>query len=143
MVPTRRTDLYELHAGDVLLLVKGQRFTAGLVESSPPFPVLAGPQFFILRPKAGELDSAFLAWFLNRPGTQNLLMRATQGTAIPFLPREAVENLAIPCSPIPQQRRVLEMQNIAIRLKALSDRWHHLQALLVDHACADLIESHP
>lgn len=119
--PERKgADRYVLRDGDVLFLAKGARRTAALVENPLPH-ALAVSTFFILRVReVADVLPGYLAWYLNVAARDELAGVQRQGVTIPFVPKEALSEMAIALPDNNTQRRIAELHRLARREKQLT-----------------------
>ncbi|HEX8465312.1 MAG TPA: restriction endonuclease subunit S [Abditibacterium sp.] len=120
----RQADRYRVHQGDVLLLTRGHRFGATVIDV-PVESAIAVYFFSILTPKTAELDAAFLAWHLNHPRTQAELKQKAHAVHMPFLSPKEVRDLITPLPPLAVQRQIAEFD-------VLQRREAHLTARLLE-----------
>ena len=102
--PSRPTDRYNLLAGDVLIMSRGTRNVASWIEEVPD-PSITTVSFYVLRPR-GQLDPAYLTWYLNSPTAQRQIADARTGAGTPLVQREAFALLPIPVPTIETQRQI-------------------------------------
>lgn len=102
-----------LQQGDLLFVAKGARFYAVVVDL-PPMPAVCGPAFFHLRSQPGAaVDPAFLAWQINQPPFQRLLMQSAEGSGQLSIRRPVLEALPLAVPPLPQQHRIVGLDGTA------------------------------
>lgn len=121
-------DLKERHLvqqGDLMFRSRGGSNSVSLVAASLGRAVLAAPMMLI-RPKAKAIDPAYLQWFINQPTTQNLLSSQAEGTAVKMISKAAIEQLPVAVPSLADQRRIVEIGQLAAReadlMKELMDR---------------------
>lgn len=102
-----------LQPSDLLFVAKGARFYAVVVDT-PPMPSVCGPAFFHLRVQPGAaVEPAFLAWQINQPPFQRLLMQSAEGSGQLSIRRPVLEALPLAVPPLPQQRRIVALDHAA------------------------------
>lgn len=102
-----------LQPGDLLFIAKGARFYAVVIDV-PPMPAVCGPAFFHLRVQPGAaVDPAFLAWQINQPPFQRLLMQSAEGSGQLSIRRPVLEALPLAVPPLPQQHRIVALDRAA------------------------------
>lgn len=101
----------KLRPGDVLVLVRGERFYAMLVPDWP-WPALASSSFYIIRVKRDRVLPEYLAWHLNTPAVVAQLAGAARGAKIKWLPRAALLALEVPVPPMPRQQAIAEAASL-------------------------------
>jgi hypothetical protein len=116
----RRADW--LLPNDVLFVSRGSRFYAACVDGTPG-PAVCGPHLFHLRIKpASDLIPAFLAWQINQPPFQRALHRSAEGSSQLSVRRPVLEALPIGIPPTADQRRIVELAQLARRERQLHER---------------------
>ena len=134
IVPGPINEEQVLRAGDVIFLAKGAKnFT--FVPKGLPEPALAASYFFILRP-GRRIVADYLAWFLNLKSTRRMLSRYVgQGTHIPVVRREVLENVEVPLPAIETQRIIVELAALADEQQRLLTDLADKKQLLATAAC--------
>ena len=124
----------ELRDGDVVFLTKGARSFA-FVPRGLPEPALVAATFSILRP--GErIHADYLAWALNSEATQRTVSRYVgQGTQMPFVPREVLQNLVIPLPDLRTQQMVAQVDALAAEQQRLLTGLAEKKRLLATALC--------
>ncbi len=123
-----------LRNGDVIFLAKGAK-NFSFVPKGLPSPALAASYFFILRP-GHRIDSDYLAWFINLESTRQMLSRYVgQGTHMPVVRREVLENVEVPLPDIQTQRRIVQLAALAGEEQRLLADLAHKKQLLATAAC--------
>lgn len=91
--------------GDVLYTKDGAMLGLAAVNTLDyPFSLLSSVA--LIRPKPAMLDSAFLAAWLNAPGTYRGIVESQLGAAIQRLILDQIKNFEVPLPPLPTQRRL-------------------------------------
>lgn len=111
-----------LRSGDVLIVGRGARRTAFLVEDPPPRTV-ADRTFFVARPDPDQVIPAFLAWYLNERRAQHYLQSHSRGTSIEAIKKSALERLPVKLPPLDTQDRIAEIQSLVRRERKLLHEW--------------------
>lgn len=133
--------------GDVLLaarggqaLIAGQGAGEGLTGGYPTLDV------YLIRPDTRRLDPAYLAAWLTLEPVRHSLQASTTGALIPRIPIAALKNLLIPLPPLPRQRTIGALFELAHAEADLIDRLtvltRHLRERQAAAAFASL-ESNP
>ncbi len=138
--PERNPEPYQVEAGDVLLVARGQVHGAHLIEEDLP-NTLASSVFYILRPRRESVLPAYLTWWLNQPDVQAEINAGAGGTGISYLGRQAVERLGVAVPPLSLQQRVVEVMDLFRRGKALQTAIEERRELLVQSICKNAILS--
>ncbi len=108
---------YRVREGDVLLVSRGIRNHASIVESVPD-PTVASATFYILRPHNG-IDSTFLAWCLNQPPIQARIAQVRTGAGTPIIQRRIFAELTLPVPPLDKQRQLAELGELMMKERTL------------------------
>jgi len=123
VTPKRDAKKYEIRNGDVIFLSKGRRNYATFIDSlSDDSQTIVAGYFFILRTKNQAVLPEYLVWSINQPPSQNYLQRVARGSGMPFVSKDAFNNLEIDIPPI-------EVQKLIIKLHELSQK----ESDLLDH----------
>ena len=93
IVPHTHPDLYEVQAGDVLFMSRGDRNRAWVIERAYK-PSIAPVSFYILRPRQG-LVGGYLAWYLNQQPAQAAIGKMRTGAGTPLIQREPFKALDV------------------------------------------------
>lgn len=127
-----------LRTGDVLFPNRGVRTTAAVFTGNEE-NVLAGAQFFVLRPDPNKIIPEYLAWTLRTSEAARHFSSRRKGTLVQTLQRFHLEDFPVPLPSRPVQEKILELDHLArdarlleIRLAAL--RATHLEQSLLKAA---------
>lgn len=110
-----------LSEGDILLRAKGVPHTAVLLDK-PSKDVLAGSQFFVVKPKQDIVTPEYMTWYINQKPTQDYLNQMSQGTNIKQLRKNMISYLPLEIPPIVIQKKVVHLYNLAQQEKGLVTR---------------------
>ncbi|MEM9102461.1 MAG: restriction endonuclease subunit S [Pseudomonadota bacterium] len=95
--------------GDILLVARGNRHTATLVDDVPGLSVCS-PHFFLIRTQPySDVEPGFLNWYLNQLPAQRYFERSAQGSDIRSVRREVLAAMEIPAVPVNQQRTISDL----------------------------------
>lgn len=121
-----------LRPGDVLFPNRGTRTTAFtyLLESSD---VIAGAQFFILRPDRNFVVPEYLAWFLRSEEAARYFDGRRRGTYVQIIQRGDLSELEMPLPPLNVQRRIVELADLAVTERKLSEQLSQLKWKLLNN----------
>lgn len=133
----------QLSSGQVLLAAKGARLFATCVRPEW-LPAVASPSFFVLSVnEPNKLLPEFLALVLNLPDTREALRARLSTTTIPTLNRRDLLDLELlasphgtaptPLPPMPQQRQVVELQQLWFQEKALTLRYLQAREQIINN----------
>lgn len=111
-----------LRDGDVLIVGRGAKRTAFLVED-PPDRTVADRTFFVARPDHNQVVPAFLAWYLNERRAQHYLQSHSRGTNIQTIKKSALERLPVQVPPLVTQERIADIQALVRREQKLLSEW--------------------
>jgi hypothetical protein len=141
LTPSRDASPYLIRNGDVLFLSRGRRQFATLVEGLlDVLPTVALYYFFILRPKAGLVDPAYLAWVINETDAQEYLARVSSGTTMPFVTKRSFSSLEVEIPTIERQISIGKLHGLARRERMLLRRLEQQRSSLVQSVCRTLCE---
>lgn len=124
-LPGKREPDY-LENGDVLFVAKGPRNFAVHIHDIPPNSVCS-PHFFHLKVPGGEkarILPEFLAWQINQSAVQTYLARCGQGSVVPSITRQQIEEMPVVVPPLAVQARFV------VLLQAARKEERVLQALI-------------
>lgn len=126
------SDLPRIHSGGkpkaitapecVLLPSRGEYTQAAYFAADDnALPLIVSSQFLIIRPSE-LLDPQYLCWALNQPNIQHYLREGagSQGTNIVMLKVADVANIPIPTPSIDTQRKIIEINHLWERERALT-----------------------
>lgn len=103
-LPAKSFTAAALSRGDVLVSLRGFSNPAAVVPCLEGLdrPLFATLDVAVIKPSAA-LASDYLAWFLNRPSTQDLFAGDRSGSTAPRLPLSALKKLDVPLPPVDRQ----------------------------------------
>lgn len=107
-------DRHIVQEGDLMFRSRGESNSASLVGGSLGRAVLAAPMMLI-RLKVDAVEPAYLQWFINQPVTQAALASQAAGTAVKMIGKAALEQLEVAVPPLDDQRRIVEIGQLAAR----------------------------
>ena len=114
--------------GDVLFPNRGTRTTA-LAFDLPEPRVLAGAQFFVLKPNRNKVLPAYLAWFLrSEPAVQHFQTRR-KGSHVQTIQRHDIAELIVPLPSLAIQAKIAAAESLVVQEKLLSERISQLKAV--------------
>ncbi|WP_035616175.1 restriction endonuclease subunit S [Haloferula sp. BvORR071] len=122
-----------LRPGDVLFPNRGTRTTA-LAFELPLENVIVGAQFFVLRPNQKMIDPAYLAWCLRSTEAAQYFHTCRRGTLVQTLQTASLAEFEIPLPPLPDQSRIVELDQLALQERKLSRLLEKKQSLLLQTA---------
>ncbi|TMS59859.1 restriction endonuclease subunit S [Imbroritus primus] len=107
-------DRHIVQEGDLMFRSRGESNSTSLVGGSLGRAVLAAPMMLI-RLKVDAVEPAYLQWFINQPATQAALASQAAGTAVKMIGKAALEQLEVAVPPLDDQRRIVEIGQLAAR----------------------------
>ncbi len=135
-------DRYALRPGDVLYASKGERNFAYAVGGELHGAIPAS-YFFVIRPRTATLLPEYLAWYINQPAARTFLRsQAQRGTYMPVIPKSVFETLPIHVPPIETQKRIVALDRLQRREKALTQQLEVAQSKLISSVCVRAVEGH-
>ena len=136
--PDRLSDRYLVQAGDVIFRPRGDRNTAAILDARFREPAVVLIPLFILRPKRHTVLPEFLAWAINQPPAQRHFDRVARGTNMRMVLRPGLENLEIDLPAREDQRRIVAIDALAQRERALTVRAAEMREQLVTRTLGGL-----
>ena len=112
--------------GDLLILSRGVRFNAGVVEELPG-PSTALNMFYIFKPKPTVLFPEFIAAFINNPVTQERLKGLATGMTIPHLKAADLGSISIPVPTYDKQRAYVALIEASLEESRLLEKLKSLR----------------
>ena len=136
--PDRLSDRYLVQAGDVIFRPRGDRNTAAILDARFREPAVVLIPLFILRPKRHTVLPAFLAWAINQPPAQRHFDRVARGTNMRMVLRPGLENLEVDLPAMEDQRRIVAIDALAQRERALTVRAAEMREQLITRTLGSL-----
>ena len=112
-------DRYWARPGDVLFRSRGERNTAVLVSEKSKSAAIAVLPLIVLRPRREYVDPAYMAWFINQPEAQRYFDKCAVGTSMRMIPKGCLHTLEVAIPDLATQRRIVEIDSLARRERAL------------------------
>ena len=137
---TPKTDpsRYLLRNGDVLFLSKGRRNSATLVEGlAEERDTIAAGHFFIVRPDTDRVRPDYLAWAINASKSKAYLQNVARGSGMPFVAKDAFENMSIDLPNLETQYRIVKLHRLAARESRLLEELRHKRSELIEGICTN------
>jgi hypothetical protein len=113
-------DRYWARPGDVLFRSRGERNTAVLISEKSNSAAVAVLPLMVLRPHREYVDPAYVAWFINQPDTQRYFDKCALGTNMRMIPKDCLHTLEVAVPDLATQRRIVEIDSLARRERALT-----------------------
>ena len=134
-----KRDRYLVGSGDIVFRSRGERSTAAVVNPNHDNPVLVVAPLIILRPKTTLVSADYLAWAINQAPVQRQFDEEAQGTNLRMVSKTTLEKATISVPDRETQQRILEIDALAERERALSQqltakRYDLMHRLLTDRA---------
>ena len=134
-------DRYLVRAGDVVFRSRGERNTAFALDDRFREPALAVLPLFVLRPKMDIVLPEYLAWAMNQPPAQRHFDSFARGTNLRMVPRASLDALDIDVPELETQRKIVAIDALAERERALSvlaaDKRRQLTGLILADRAKD------
>ena len=128
-------DKHLVSTGDVVFRSRGERNTAFALDVRFREPALAVLPLFVLRPKTDIVLPEYLAWAMNQPPAQRHFDSFARGTGLRMVPRSSLGTLDIDVPDLETQRKIVAIDALAERERALSvlaaDKRRQLTSLLL------------
>ncbi len=119
--PDRDIERYLLHDKDVLFLSRGHK-NFGYALSKPPVNTVVAGYFYVLRLKQPEIESEYVAWYINQPPIQAKLQSLARGTNIPLIPKSGFENLEVVIPPLEIQNKIIYLSKLLKKERELQEK---------------------
>ncbi len=137
--PERSPELYQVSRGDVLVTARGQDHRAYYVDQDLS-DVLAAATFYILRPDISRILPGYLAWWLNLPRVQAAIDKASGGTYISYIRRQALENLLVSLPGLEVQHRIERVVFLWRERNALQARIDQKRGQYIQTVCQRAVQ---
>lgn len=131
MTPTGNVDKYIVQAGDVLFVSRGMKNHAVVVDSVPD-NTLASSTLYLLKVKP-EVDSAYVAWYLNQAAAQAAIGQVRTGAGTPIVQRNVFAEMRIPLPELTLQKQIAKLGDLMARERQIrtqliyeTERYHRL-----------------
>ena len=115
-----------LRPGDVLFPNRGTRTTAIAWLLDLP-RTLVGAQFFILRPDPTKVLPEYLAWSLRTEEAARHFEGRRKGTYVQIIERSDLAELEMPLPALAVQQKIVDIANLALTERTLTERLCHLK----------------
>ena len=135
-------DKHYLQIGDILVASKSNSFFAitykGIVK-----PAVASSSFLVIRieDKANILPE-FIAWQINHPTNQKMMILKAQGSKIASLSKSDLDDLELEILPLSKQRSIVKLDALLNRKKQISQKIIFLTESLINKQLYKLIQNH-
>lgn len=121
LVKSSKFNNHILNKGDILFAAKGRDFFA-VVYDGRFIPAVASSTFLVLQVQTDLVIPEYVAWFLNHPKTQKLLLSFARGTAITSISKSSLEKIEIPIPSLSKQYSILEFNKLQKAEKSLQKK---------------------
>lgn len=130
----------QLRDGDVVFMTRGTRNYAAVLIGVPE-RTLAAASFFVVRVLRADLDSIYLAWYLNRPQVQRYFeQNSGRGVHMPVVRRSVLEQLDIPLPSMATQKRIADLFHLMQEEQDLTTERMKKRAALMEAICLQAAE---
>ncbi len=125
----RRVKEHFLQPGDILLMARGPRNYAAVVEAGPETvgPAIAVGSFHVISPDSSKIIPHFLAWWLSQDLAQAHFRACNTGTTIPMVSLDSVRSLGVSLPALAVQQRIARLTDLFERERRLSDQMTSLR----------------
>ena len=110
-----------LRSGDILFPNRGTRTTAAVLTHTAE-NILAGAQFFVLRPNSAKILPDYLAWTLRTNEAARYFAIRRKGTLVQTLQRFHLEDFPVPLPSLAVQKKILELADLEREARLLETR---------------------
>ena len=114
---------YSAAAGDLLFRSRGDRNTAVVIAPNSTKAVVAILPLIVLHPNRDVVNSRYLAWFINQPGTQRYFYRHARGTRLRMIPKACLDDLEVELPDLDTQRLIVEIDALAVARQQQAKSW--------------------
>jgi restriction endonuclease S subunit len=122
---------YLLQAGDLLFQSRGSRHPVAVVGSG--IRGIAATGLHTIRPDARRVQPEYLAWWLNHPVSQEILInKVARGQYIPFVSKADLLAFLVPVPSLEVQERIVAVDRLHRQERALRERLDTLTQQWVD-----------
>jgi len=104
---------HRVKAQDLAFRSRGQTNKAAIINRHFDEAVIAAPLLRI-RVKIEGILPEYLCWFINQPVSQRFLQSRATGTAARMIGKTAVESLKVVIPSLEKQRKIIELERLAI-----------------------------
>lgn len=122
-----------LRPGDVLFPNRGVRTTAAVFTGNEE-NVLAGAQFFVLRPDPNKIIPEYLAWTLRTSEAARHFSIRRKGTLVQTLQRFHLEDFPVPLPPLAVQATILKIDDVARDARQMEARLADLRTTYLEQS---------
>jgi hypothetical protein len=122
---------HRLLYGDVMFLGRGMRNDAATFVGKAD-DVIDAPHLFVLRANKLMVVSDYLTWFLNLPETQERIRSFRAGSAVPFVPMDALSQLEMPVPSLEMQNQVVGLHRLCRQEQRLLEQIGNRHRVLYD-----------
>ena len=106
-------DKYISKVGDIAIRLRKPNIAAYIDEKSASLVI---PSLIcVIRVKESNVNSAFLAYYLNSTPVRKMLEREIKGTTIPMIKTKDVENIEVVLPSLEVQNKTVEMMSLAAK----------------------------
>lgn len=129
-----------IEASDILVPSRGE----GLIAFQPAASMVgayAALDVYLIRPQTEQVDPTYLIIALNSPSVQKELRMAATGSALPRIPKQALEEAQIPVPSFDRQRRIGAIGALARRSEDLQKQRAEAETRLNAALVSRILES--
>jgi hypothetical protein len=94
-----------IQEGDLIVAARGSS-TDVCLATEPVIGAFISLDLYLVRPDQTKIDPTYLFAFLTLPATQSLFAAGKQGTGLPRLPKEQLEQIKVPVLPMDTQQMI-------------------------------------
>lgn len=137
-----RLERHLLQEGDILLIAKGE-YNRACLYNKEVSPAVASSTFFVIRLKDESVLPEYLQWYFNTAFMQSMFSSLSRGTQIASLSKKSVAQVEAPVPPVPQQKRILEIQGLWEKEQALASALLEQKGVFYQNLLLNLAKSNP
>jgi hypothetical protein len=128
---------FTLDRGDILLPARGDNYPARLFSEMDERIIPVGQVTIIT--VSDDVDSGYLAWYLNQQEFQNSIQNALTGTSIKSLNKSKLLTFEVHLPTWEVQRSISHLQSLYARRLALQQEKMTLERLEIETVCSNLL----
>lgn len=140
--PGRNVNDFIIKKKDILFLSRGWRNFAFMVDTTA-HNVIAAYYFYIVRIENQSILPEYLTWYINQAPARNYIKTmARQGSAIPIVPKSAIENLPVEIPSLDIQRKIMELDSLYLRERQILEQISKAREKLIRAVCIQAVRKY-
>lgn len=127
---------YHLRLGDLLLPMRGGKFSVASLQFDDVLPVVTTNQIAVIRAKPGAVQTAYLLWYLNSKEVRQYFELRNQGSAIASITLQSIKELPVRLAPLAAQERIAAIQENWLKQRTIYEQLIEEGDELFDSICS-------